>query len=175
VLHDAYQGPTSPLFVDDFVYYADALLKAFGDRVPLWLVSFLGGGRRRAAPGLLAGWTAVKSCANQPPQPPKSTPPSPQTFNEPFTTCAQQYGMGNYAPSFRGGDADRYRCGHYVLLAHARVKALHDSYGRGGSRMGIGLNTPWAEPMSGSGEFWVAAFDAGVASGVASEWMRPGA
>ncbi|KAI8468860.1 MAG: putative prunasin hydrolase isoform PHA precursor [Monoraphidium minutum] len=36
-LHDAYQGPLSPLFVEDFEYYAGVVLGALGDRVQHWL------------------------------------------------------------------------------------------------------------------------------------------
>jgi hypothetical protein len=37
-LHDAYQGPLSDKFVDDFAYYADKALGLFGGRVKTWLV-----------------------------------------------------------------------------------------------------------------------------------------
>lgn len=46
-LHDAYQGPLSPLFADDFDYYAAAVLEHFGDRVKTWLVGAKEGGFRK--------------------------------------------------------------------------------------------------------------------------------
>lgn len=37
-----------------------------------------------------------------------------------------QYGYGNFAPGYKGGDAGRYACGHHLLVAHGQTKALYD-------------------------------------------------
>lgn len=37
-----------------------------------------------------------------------------------------QYGYGSFAPGYKGGDAGKYACGHHLLLAHAKTKALYD-------------------------------------------------
>lgn len=39
---------------------------------------------------------------------------------------ATQYGYGNFAPGYKGGDASKYACGHNLLLSHGRTKALYD-------------------------------------------------
>lgn len=36
-LQDAYEGFLGDQFVSDYVYYADALFKAFGDRIKHWI------------------------------------------------------------------------------------------------------------------------------------------
>lgn len=37
-----------------------------------------------------------------------------------------QYGYGNFAPGYKGGDVGRYACGHNLLVAHGQTKALYD-------------------------------------------------
>jgi hypothetical protein len=38
-----------------------------------------------------------------------------------------QYGYGNFAPGYKGGDVGRYACGHNLLVAHGKTKALYDA------------------------------------------------
>jgi hypothetical protein len=62
VLHKAYLGPLSPAFVDDFEYYAAAVMGALAGKAKLWLVRVWWGGfleRRGAAlfgGGAAWGW-----------------------------------------------------------------------------------------------------------------------
>lgn len=66
--------------------------------------------------------------------------------------CMRQYGTGNYPPSHRGNAFDQYLCGHNVLMAHARVKALYASkYAKvQKGRIGLGLHMHWPEPITNS-------------------------
>ncbi|KAI8472243.1 MAG: beta-glucosidase 1A [Monoraphidium minutum] len=75
------------------------------------------------------------------------------TFNEPWITCYLSYGIGVFAPGHKGGDPDQYKCGHHLILAHARTKELAVSkYPRQGAKLGMSLNIEWPEPMSDSAE-----------------------
>jgi hypothetical protein len=41
--------------------------------------------------------------------------------------CVLQWGdIGNFAPGHKGGMAGKYACGHHLLLAHGKTKALYD-------------------------------------------------
>ena len=70
-MQDAYGGPTSPLFVDDFVNYTATVASALGSKVQYWSTfnegqSFcpLGYGEGTFAPGQLVGH--YKCCMSRP-------------------------------------------------------------------------------------------------------------
>lgn len=51
------------------------------------------------------------------------------TFNEPFDTCVDGYGTGRSAPLVRSPGVGEYKCGHNLLLAHAKAYHLYkDQY-----------------------------------------------
>ncbi|GBF87897.1 glycoside hydrolase family 1 [Raphidocelis subcapitata] len=71
------------------------------------------------------------------------------TFNEPLITCDASYGVGKFAPGYKGGIPGIYKCAHNVLLSHGRVKQLsRTKYAHLDHKIGIALNVEWAEPMS---------------------------
>uniref|UniRef100_A0A7S4DS70 Beta-glucosidase n=1 Tax=Lotharella globosa TaxID=91324 RepID=A0A7S4DS70_9EUKA len=119
-LHEEYLGWLSDKSVDDFLLYAEICFKAFGDRVKYWL-----------------------------------------SFNEPWTFTFNGYGSGVHAP---GRCSDRKICkhgnssiepyiaAHNVLKAHMHtVKVYRDKYQLiQGGRIGLTLNTDWAEPLTSS-------------------------
>eukprot|EP00882_Tetradesmus_deserticola_P016704 GHRQ01017859.1.p1 GENE.GHRQ01017859.1~~GHRQ01017859.1.p1 ORF type:complete len:286 (+),score=117.14 GHRQ01017859.1:118-975(+) len=47
------------------------------------------------------------------------------TFSDPMATCQLGYGVGAYAPGVEKGAAGHYRCGHTLLLAHAKAVQLY--------------------------------------------------
>jgi len=58
-----------------------------------------------------------------------------------------QYGNGD-SPGIALGDSGKWKCGHYLLLAHAfAVKKYRDSYQKKqGGKIGMALWTEWSEP-----------------------------
>lgn len=121
-LEDAYGSWLDDQIIPDFTAYADACFGAFGDRVKYWF-----------------------------------------TFNEPLTFANLGYGTGGNAP---GRCSDRSRCsagnsttepwivGHRVILAHASAYALYQSKYKSiqGGKVGIVLNSDWAEPYTSSAD-----------------------
>lgn len=47
------------------------------------------------------------------------------TFSDPMAICQLGYGVGVYAPGVEKGAAGHYRCGHTLLLAHAKAVQLY--------------------------------------------------
>jgi len=121
-LHDEYGGWLSERSIDDFLVYADVCFKEFGAKVKFWL-----------------------------------------TFNEPKTFTYQGYGQGTHAP---GRCSNRSRCdegdsatepyiaAHNVLISHAKsVELYRRKYQKTQEgKIGITLNSDWAEPLSGCPE-----------------------
>jgi len=126
-LDEEYEGWLSEKSTADFLAYAEICFKAFGDRVKYWL-----------------------------------------TFNEPWTFTFQGYGIGVHAP---GRCSDRSACkrgnsshepyvaAHNVLRTHARAVELYRRkyQEEQGGKIGITLNTDWAEPYTNSTEDLAAA------------------
>jgi len=68
-------------------------------------------------------------------------------------TCDASYGVGKFAPAYKGGLPGIYSCAHHVLLSHARARQLsRERYGKLRHKIGIALNVEWAEPMTDSEE-----------------------
>mmetsp|Transcript_45458 Transcript_45458/g.75790 ORF Transcript_45458/g.75790 Transcript_45458/m.75790 type:complete len:590 (+) Transcript_45458:145-1914(+) len=118
LLQQSYDGWLSEKSTFDFLTYAETCFKEFGDRVDFWL-----------------------------------------TFNEPWTFTFQGYGLGIHAPgrcSDRSvcahGDSatEPYLAAHNVLRTHAyTVKMYREKFQeKQGGKIGITLNTDWAEPYS---------------------------
>lgn len=70
-----------------------------------------------------------------------------------------QYGQGVFAPGVPYGDAGQYKCGHNLLLAHAKTYDLFHNVpqaSRGGKtfaeaqggKIGIALNIEYLEPLT---------------------------
>lgn len=75
------------------------------------------------------------------------------TLNEPWCSAILGYEIGEHAP----GDASRpgraaYIAGHQLLLAHARAVQVYrkEFQSKQGGKIGITLNTMWAEPRNPS-------------------------
>lgn len=84
-----------------------------------------------------------------------------------------QYGNGDFAPGIVYGETGKWRCGHNLLLAHAKAvkifreggyKAKHDG------RIGMALWSEWSEPWTQSEGGEVDALR-GRGQGVVGEWM----
>ncbi len=76
------------------------------------------------------------------------------TFNEPLTSCNEQYGKANFAPGINKGGWGKWHCGHNVLLAHGRAVQLYRAKykARQGGKIGMALWTEWAEPYTNTPE-----------------------
>lgn len=48
------------------------------------------------------------------------------TFNEVKQICEEGYGIGNKAPGIKSSGIAEYRCGHTVILAHAKAYRIYD-------------------------------------------------
>ncbi|KAI8474346.1 MAG: glycoside hydrolase superfamily [Monoraphidium minutum] len=70
------------------------------------------------------------------------------TFNEPLSICELGYNKGIFAPGIKDGPAGQYKCGHNLLLAHAKaVKLYRDKYAKAqGGRIGMALDGKWGFP-----------------------------
>lgn len=72
------------------------------------------------------------------------------TLNEPWCSAVLGYETGEHAPgdTSRPGDAV-YKAGHNLLLAHARAVEVYRGEFRKkqGGRIGVTLNSNWAEPL----------------------------
>ncbi|KAJ3079452.1 hypothetical protein HK102_003774 [Quaeritorhiza haematococci] len=69
------------------------------------------------------------------------------TFNEPQVFCRLGYDVGVHAPGLRLGN-DVWKCGHHVLLAHAKTVQYFRNKFSGGSRIGLALDSIWGEPLN---------------------------
>eukprot|EP00775_Hariotina_reticulata_P009277 gene9277-9442_t len=74
------------------------------------------------------------------------------TFIEPYVVCNMQYGNGQYAPGINYGDEGRYKCGHHVLMAHAKAAQLYRQKYQAAQRGQLSFSTlvTWPEPASSS-------------------------
>lgn len=71
------------------------------------------------------------------------------TFNEPWIVCNLQYGNGDFAPGIKYEDSGRWKCGHNLLLAHAKTYKLYkEKYGSQGGKLGMALWSEWTEPWT---------------------------
>lgn len=121
-LEDIYGGLLSPVFVDDFVTYANVCFAAFGDRVKYWITF--------DEPN---DYTGLAYASTQSP-PGRCTPGVTLHGN-----CTQ----GN-------SSTEPYLVAHNFLLAHAAVAKLYkDDYQEGqGGYIGIALWFKWYEPLN---------------------------
>ncbi|CAH1996365.1 unnamed protein product [Acanthoscelides obtectus] len=76
------------------------------------------------------------------------------TINEPHSFCEFTYGYGHGAPHIFSPGIGDYLCGKTVLIAHARAYHLYQREFKKsqGGKIGISLDTNWAEPMTNSTE-----------------------
>ncbi|GBP62350.1 Myrosinase 1 [Eumeta japonica] len=74
------------------------------------------------------------------------------TFNEPMQTCLEGYGGTYRAPALDRRGIAEYLCTHNLLKAHAKVYHLYDREYRPlfGGKIGIALDSNWAEPKTNS-------------------------
>eukprot|EP00250_Pteridium_aquilinum_P022025 c25283_g1_i1 orf=25-1575(-) len=123
VLEDEYGGLLSPLFIDDFVHFANACFSAFGDRVKHW-VTFDEG--NDFVPFAYAGTYC---------------PPGRCTVGLPPYNCS----AGN-------SSTEPYIAGHNVLLAHAAAVELYrkDYQPTQQGEIGISIWFRWFEPLTNS-------------------------
>jgi beta-glucosidase/6-phospho-beta-glucosidase/beta-galactosidase len=61
-----------------------------------------------------------------------------------------QYGNGDFAPGIQYGPSGQYKCGHNLLLAHARAYRLYRSKYAATQRgkVGMALWSEWSEPWT---------------------------
>lgn len=73
--------------------------------------------------------------------------------------CLSQYGRGEFAPGIKLGDAGQYKCGHNMLLAHAKVYNLYHrvpqaslrgkTYAKvSGGNITMALNIEYLDPLT---------------------------
>lgn len=62
--------------------------------------------------------------------------------------CLPQYGNGDFAPGIKYGESGKWKCGHNLLLSHAKaVKVFRDGYkAKNDGRIGMALWSEWSEP-----------------------------
>ncbi|XP_050670747.1 myrosinase 1-like [Leptidea sinapis] len=74
------------------------------------------------------------------------------TFNEPMQTCIEGYGGTYRAPALNRHGIAEYLCTHNLLKAHASVYHLFNRQYRPlyGGKIGLALDSNWAEPRSNS-------------------------
>lgn len=91
------------------------------------------------------------------------------TAAEPHTSslspdCLLQYGNGDFAPGIKYGESGKWKCGHNLLLSHAKaVKVFRDGYkAKHDGRIGMALWSEWSEPWRPDNE--------GGVCGVARAW-----
>eukprot|EP00878_Enallax_costatus_P009751 GHUV01010184.1.p1 GENE.GHUV01010184.1~~GHUV01010184.1.p1 ORF type:complete len:541 (+),score=93.23 GHUV01010184.1:583-2205(+) len=81
------------------------------------------------------------------------------TFNEPWVTCVLQYGRGDFAPGIPFGESGQYKCGHNLLIAHAKTYELYHKTPQPSldgktyaevqkGKIGIALNIEYLEPLT---------------------------
>ncbi|GBF98739.1 glycoside hydrolase family 1 [Raphidocelis subcapitata] len=70
------------------------------------------------------------------------------TFNEPLSICNLGYNEGIFAPGIKNGPWGQYKCGHNLLLAHARAYRLYkERYaGQQGGKIAMALDGKWGYP-----------------------------
>ena len=181
-----YGGFLDAQFVEDFAYYADTAFRELGHLVRHWVTV-----SARALPPThsaqcsamcpaCAQHAAVCMLAYLPPLLP--LPPFPRflplipalisslpvcshnQFNEPMSICQLGYGTGVHAPGVAGGTRAQLKCGHHLLLAHARVAALYRGKYRPlqRGRLGLAVSAHWARPVDPASEADAAAAEAYV-------------
>ncbi|MCO5570076.1 hypothetical protein L7F22_023790 [Adiantum nelumboides] len=129
VLEDQYGGALDSQFVTDFVNYADACFKAFGDRVKYWITF-----------DEANDWAGLAYATNQ---------------NPPGRCTSGIIGQGDiiYGQCDAGNSAtEPYIAGHNLLLAHAEaVDVYRTKYqaSQNGS-LGLALWFRWYEPLTNS-------------------------
>ncbi|MCO5559790.1 hypothetical protein L7F22_013394 [Adiantum nelumboides] len=125
VLQDSYGGLLSPLFVDDFVRFANACFNAFGDRVKHWMTFDEG---NDFLPWAYAGTYC---------------PPGRCTVGASLYNCS----AGN-------SSTEPYIAGHNMLLAHAAAVELYrkDYQPSQQGEIGMAVWFRWFEPLSNSAE-----------------------
>jgi beta-glucosidase len=74
------------------------------------------------------------------------------TFSEPMSICQLGYGIGVFAPGVAGGARGQYRCGHTLLLAHAKAVQLYRQKYQAaqGGRIGMAVSGHWGRPHNAS-------------------------
>lgn len=74
------------------------------------------------------------------------------SFNEPLSICELGYSVGVFAPGVKGGPAGQYKCGHNLLLAHAKaVKLYREKYLKTqGGKLSMALDGKWGYPYDPS-------------------------
>ena len=80
------------------------------------------------------------------------------TFNEPLSICELGYSQGVFAPGIKGGPPGQYKCGHNLLLAHAKAYRLYRAkYAKAqGGKISMALDGKWGFPYTNAtaGEWW---------------------
>jgi beta-glucosidase len=136
-------------FIDAFEYYADVAFREFGPLVKLWMTCALPGGVGSASLHSLS--TVYTPHINHQGNQTTTTHTHHQTqhsFNEPLSICELGHNIGIFAPGVKGGVAGQYKCGHNVLLAHARAYRLyqHKYAAAQGGKISIPLDGKWGYP-----------------------------
>ncbi|GBF91257.1 beta-glucosidase [Raphidocelis subcapitata] len=72
------------------------------------------------------------------------------TFNEPLSICELGYGIGIFAPGIKAGHPGQYKCGHNLLLAHAKTYRLYREkyYAQQKGKISMALDGKWGYPWS---------------------------
>lgn len=81
-----------------------------------------------------------------------SLPRPHPSFNEPLSICELGYSVGVFAPGIKGGPAGQYKCGHNLLLAHAKaVKLYREKYLKTqDGKLSMALDGKWGYPYDPS-------------------------
>uniref|UniRef100_A0A6I8SDS0 Lactase, gene 2 n=1 Tax=Xenopus tropicalis TaxID=8364 RepID=A0A6I8SDS0_XENTR len=72
------------------------------------------------------------------------------TFHEPWVVSYAGYGTGEHAPGIKDPGNASYKVAHNIIKAHAKAWHLYDGQYRAHQqgKVGISLNSDWAEPAS---------------------------